>query len=348
MSMVAEPVRDFWLSSGHHLLDRSDGGGLVPTPEFLKAYLARPEIAPIPESGPQERRLHKALLENPREAVSKERLAQIEDPDARENYQVWLGFRDLLLAHPTLEAAYRAFFHAKAPGQLLVPPMFLDQLVHLILRNMLDGTDDPLLVRAAECLFRTQKVSILEGGILLADEEVVEQSARTGGFGTLGQLIVESGTAVRSVELDVLGPDNAQAYWERSDRFDMVLDVSFSRPGLDALCRVLERWVAHFTTVRVSIQPVQTISDERWSWHVGLDAEATRIMNAMWDGEEVPQGDLARILSLFRLEFADPADMLERVAGRPVYLAMAMTAEKTLRLKPQNLLTGLPIADRRG
>ena len=344
---VVDAVPDFWLSSGHHLLDRAEGGGLAITPEFLKAYLARPEIAPVPESGPQERRLHRALLDNPREAVSAERLALVEDPDARENYAIWLGFRDFLLAHPTLEAAYFAFFRGGAPKRP-VPPLFLDQLVHLILRNMLDGVVDPMLPRAAECLFRPQKVSILEGGVLLADEEVVEQTARTGGFGTLGQLLVESGTAPRSVELDVLTAENGGAYWERSDRFDMVLDVSFSRPGLDALCRVLERWVRHFTGTSVSIQPVQTISDERWSWHVGLDAEATRILNAMWDGTDVPQADLARVLSLFRLEFADPADMLDRVAGRPVYLAMAMTAEKTLRLKPQNLLTGLPFAARRG
>ena len=39
-------MRDFWLSCGHHLLDRDEGGGLVVTDEFLKAYLARPELAP--------------------------------------------------------------------------------------------------------------------------------------------------------------------------------------------------------------------------------------------------------------------------------------------------------------
>ena len=38
------------------------------------------------------------------------------------------------------------------------------------------------------------------------------------------------------------------------------------------------------------------------------------------------------------------AVMLERVAGRPVYMAMAMTADRKLRLKPQNLLVNLPIA----
>jgi hypothetical protein len=36
--------------------------------------------------------------------------------------------------------------------------------------------------------------------------------------------------------------------------------------------------------------------------------------------------------------------MREDIAGRPVYLAMAMDAQKRLRVKPQNLLVGLPLA----
>lgn len=334
--------RDFWISSGHHLLDRADNGGLVATPDFLRAFLARPEMAPVPESGPRERALHQALLADPTLDVDAATLAAIEDADGRENYGVWLGFRDRLLAQPTLEAAYLGLMRG---GVGRVPALFLDQLVHLILRNMLDGSTDPLRLRAAECLFRTQRVSIQEGGILLADEEVVEQRASTGGFGSLGQLLAQSGTAPRRVDLDVLHAGSAELYWERSDRFDMVLDVAFTRPGLDALARVLERWVAHFTGVRVSIQPVQTIRDQRWAWHAGLDGEATGILNAMWRGEDVPQADLARVLSLFRLDFADPGDMLERVAGRPVYLAMAMTGARTLRLKPQNLLLNLPFRE---
>ncbi len=42
--------RDFWLSSGHHLLDRDADGRLLVTDEFLKAYLARPELLPPPEA----------------------------------------------------------------------------------------------------------------------------------------------------------------------------------------------------------------------------------------------------------------------------------------------------------
>ncbi|MEZ5906239.1 MAG: DUF6352 family protein [Geminicoccaceae bacterium] len=329
-----------WASAGRELLDPAAGGGLAVTASFLKAYLARPELAPVPESCAAERALHGRLLADPMAAVEDSALAALADPDVAQNWRVWLGFRDFLARRPSLEAAYLALVKGEGPA---VPALFVDQLVHVILRHLLDGETDAYQWRAAECLFRPQKVSITEGGILLADEETVEQAAATDGFGGLGQLLAQAGTVPRSVELDVLGEGNAAGYAGRSERFDMVLDVAFTRPGSDALARVLERWVAHFLKLAIRLQPVQTIQDERWAWHVGLDVEATGILNAMWQGAEVPQADLARILGLFRLEIQDPSAMLERVAGRPVYLAMAMDREKRLRLKPQNLLLGLPL-----
>jgi hypothetical protein len=35
--------------------------------------------------------------------------------------------------------------------------------------------------------------------------------------------------------------------------------------------------------------------------------------------------------------------MIERIRGEPVYLLVAMAPDGVMRLKPQNLLTGLPI-----
>ena len=99
-------MKDFWISSGHHLLDRGDEGGLHITDEFLKVYLARPELTPPAEACDAERALHAALLADPRKAVSPSEVAAIKDADARENWGVLLAFRELLLAHPTLEAAY--------------------------------------------------------------------------------------------------------------------------------------------------------------------------------------------------------------------------------------------------
>jgi len=125
-----------------------------------------------------------------------------------------------------------------------------------------------------------------------------------------------------------------------------VLNLNFAGAGLDALCRVLEAWVGHFLDLSVSIQPVQTISDEKWVWHVGLDAEGSAMLNDLYNGVEVGEARLARLLALFRLEFSDPSVMAAEIAGRPVYLAMAMSPDGNLRLKPQNLLVNLPLAER--
>ena len=335
-------MRDFWLSSGFHLLERSEAGGLLLTDDFLRAYLHRPEIRPVEESCDDERALHRSLLEEPRRPVSPDEVDRLQDKDARDNYEVMLRFRDRMLRHATIEAAYLSLFREEMRG---VPPVFIDQLAHVILRNLLDGCEAPLRLRAAELFFRPQRVSITDKGIMLADEEVVEATAVPSGFASLSSLVADP-SPLRTIDIDILEEKTADAYWERSDRFDMALDLSFARPGLDAFCRVLEQWVAHLLGVAVTIQPVQSIRDERWVWHVGLDAEATAIMNALYNGEEVDERRLANVLSLFRLEFRDAKDMLERVAGRPVYLATAMTADNRLRLKPQNLLTNLPVANR--
>ena len=49
------------------------------------------------------------------------------------------------------------------------------------------------------------------------------------------------------------------------------------------------------------------------------------------------------MVGLFRLTFCDPNVVMDKVRGEPVYLILAMDHDKVLRLKPQNLITGLPI-----
>lgn len=335
---------DFWRSSGYHLLDRTADGRLAVTNAFLRAYVMRPELQPVAESCAAERRLHAALLDDPRRAVSAAELAALADPDARENYALVLAFRDRLAAAATVEACYLNLF--VAPPKAPVPPLFLDQLTHVLLRHVLDGIDDPLRARAGELFFRAQKATIQDGAVMLADADTVDLYARTGGLGAIGALLVDSNTPTRTVELDVLSEGNAASYWSRDERYDTVLDLTFGRPGLDALARTLEAWVAHLLAVRVGIQPVARIRDERWVWHVGLDAQANAIMNDLYQGREVDEERLARVLALFRLEFADPAVMRADIAGRPVYLGLARDAADTVRLKPQNLLMNLPLAER--
>ncbi len=333
-------AQDFWRNCGFHLLERDAAGRLVLTDDFLRAYLLRPELRPIDESGPRERGLHAALLAEPRRPVSADELTAIEDDDTRFNYRVLLDFRGRLLAADSLEACYRAIFD----GEITLPPLFIDQLAHVIVRNVLDGVDDPLEARAAELFFREQKASVDDGQVLLADLETVQMYASGSAYGSLGRLILEAQSPLKTVQLEVIGEHNGALYWLRDQRHDFVLALNHGGPGVAALARVMARWVRHFAGVEVGVTPMREIRDERWAWHVGLDRESNALLNDLWRGVEVEPGRLRRLLALFRLAFADPVVMRPDVAGRPVYLALAMDEEGVVRMKPQNLLINLPLA----
>lgn len=331
---------DFWRNSGFHLLDRRPDGRLAVTDDFLRAYLLRPELRPIEESSPGEIAFHERLLDQPRLEVGPADLASIEDEDTRFNFGVWLRFRDRLLAAHSVESAYAGMF----AGTVDVPPLFLDQLAQIIVRNVLEGVEDPLQARAGELFFREQKVHIDDGRAFLADLETVEMHASGSAYGSLGRLIAEAQTPMKSVNLDVLDAENAPMYWLRDQRHDFVVALNHGRPALAALARVMEKWIAHFSGAETAIESLRDIREEKWAWHIGLDVESTGILNDLWRGEEVENGRLRRLLALFRMTFADPAVMRPDLAGRPVYLALAMDEHNVVRMKPQNLLTNLPLA----
>jgi hypothetical protein len=325
--------RDFWLACGYHLLDRDAAGNLLVTDEFLKAYLARLELVPPPEACSAERHLHAALLSDPRQPVDPTRIATIADADARENWEVMIGWRDHLVKHRTLEAAYldTTRRNVKRPGA------FIGHLTQAILRNALDDCDDAFMLRAAEMFFRPQKLATQEASIVAIDEETESLLGRPTRSPLEALLGLPSTT-----EIEVLSDATAGSYWERSDRFDMALDMAGQR-GLAALGSVIARWVSHLLAVDVTVEPVVELHDTPWSWYVGLDSEGTRIGDSIWHGNDLDDATRAKLVGLFRLTFRDPADMIEKVRGEPIYLLAAVTADDMLRLKPQNLVTGLPI-----
>ena len=333
---------DYWPSCGYRLLGTAPGGRLAVSDDFLKSYLLRPELAPLPESCAAEVALHEQLLSRPGSEVRGEQIAAISDGDVRDNYRIWLRFRDRLLAAPTLEAAYTALF---AGDGVDAPPQFVHQLTQILLRHILGESADPFATRAAEMLFRPQRVSVLaDGAVMAADVQTVELYATSGGFGSLGELLSQNRTPTRTIDLDVLSEDNAAAYWGRDERYDFAVSLNRGGRVLDNLCRVLERWIAHFLAVAVSIRPTREIDDAHWAWHVGLDAEASALLNDLYNRVEVGDERMERLLCLFELNFADAADVRAALAGRPVYLAMAVDRENRLKLKPQNLLLNLPLA----
>src|SRR4051794_5235579 len=331
-------MREFWVGSGHHLTRRGDHGGLLATPELIMAYLARPELMPPAEACAAERRLHASLLAEPLRPVSKAEIAALADADARENWSFFIAFRDRLMAAPSLEAAYLALARHGAGD---VPPIFMSQLCHLILRNALEGCADPYTLRAAELFYRSQLATVHDGALLLADAEVVEaqQHARHDMHSSplLAMLQPEPFGAI-----DVMDDENAWTYWSRSDAHAMVMNIGGNPKARAGLCRVIERWVGHLLGVAVQVETVASIEDRDWRWFVGLDSEGTRIGNALWNGA-VPDA-AERIVALMRLNIEDTRLVDERVGTHPVYLILAMGADKVVRLKPQNLLTGLPLA----
>ncbi len=338
-------AQDFWRHSGFHLLSREASGRLLVGDDFLRAYYLRPELRPVEESCTNEIALHQALLELPRMQVEAAQIEAIADADVRSNYRILLDFRARLLAAPTLEACYLGLF---AGGDVSVPPLFIDQLAQIILRNILEGADDALELRAAELFYREQKASLQEGAVMLADLETVEMHAAgsTGGATSAGleQLIVEAQAPLQTVDFDVLDSGNAQLYWSRDERHDFVISINHGRAALAALCRVLERWIMHLSGVSVSVSSVPRIEEARWAWHIGLDAQSTALLNDLWRGEEPEPDRLERLLALFRLDFAEAGEMRADIAGRPVYLALSMGEDGVVRMKPQNLLTNLPLA----
>lgn len=328
-------MKDFWLSCGHHLLDRDEGGGLVVTDEFLKVYLARPELIPPPDACAVERSLHAALLADPRMTVADSDIVAIADADARENWQLLIGFRDYLLRYKTLEAAYVDLVR-KGTGHF--PLLFVNQLVHVILRNALNGVTDPRVLRAGEMLFRTQRVTLHEGSLIAVDEETI------GGINIAPASPLVSMLGIPAeAEIEVINDDNANSYWVRSDQFDMALDLTAGRAGLDALSQAMQRWIAHVLGIDVEIESLKELNDVMLTWYVGLDADATKIGDLLWHDEDIDEATMSRVVGLFRLSFRDPSLMLDKVKDEPVYMILAMDQDKIIRMKPQNLIVGLPV-----
>lgn len=342
-------------------LERDAQGWHRSTAAWWQAFFARPELALVAESCRAERRLHAALQAEPLRAAGATELAALKDADARENWQHALAFRDGVLAAGTLEGWLLRLFRA---GTITLPPLFIDLVLQALARGLLDDSDDAFEWRAAELLFRPQRITRHEERVLLGDRDTLDLNRETQGFGSLGRLLAEAQAPLKRLELEVLSPDNTARYFERAARdtpgTPFLLDLTHEiqrdlghgirfglvnrHSGLQALARVLERWVRHLLGVTVKIEPLQRVDDAQWRWHVGLDVEASALLNDLYEGRDVEPERQQRLLSLFRLRFADPAEMRADLAGAPVYLGLMADAQQGLKLKPQNLLLNLPLA----
>jgi hypothetical protein len=335
-------MTDFWPHSAYKTLALGADKQLLVTDDFLRTYLLRPELNLVPESCGLERALHQRLTDNPRAVISEQEITAMADLDIQVNYQVWLRYRSKLLAASSLENFYMSLF--KGDG-VDVPPLFIAGLAQIFVRHILGEECHPLEARMGELFFRAQKITILEDGIVMgADDEIVSRNAQAGETGNIMDLLKGKSMTMRSIDLDVLHEENAELYWGKSEDHDFAVQLNFGQPPINHFCRVLEKWIQHFLGAQVRITPMQQITDPKWSWHVGLDAAATDILNKLYNKEPVDADELKNVICLFRLDFIDEAAITKAQAGKPVYMGIAMNDEKLLKLKPQNLLFNLPLA----
>lgn len=335
-------MKNFWPQSAYKTLEPGPDGQLLVTDDFLRTYLQRPELSLVPESCAAEQSIHARLLANPRCDIAEEEISQMADADIQENYRVWLRYRARLLAASSLESFYMSLFKGEGVD---VPPLFVSQLAQIFVRHILGENAHPLEARMGELFFRTQKISLLEDGIVMgADEEVVTRNLQASETGNILDLLKSKSLAMRSADLDVLHEQNATEYWARDEDLDLAVQLNFGHEPINHFCRLVEKWIEHFLGVKTRITPMQQISDPKWSWHVGLDAVATGILNKLYNKEVLEPEELEKIICLFRLDFIDDSAVAKPQAGKPVYLAIALNEQQQLKLKPQNLLFNLPLA----
>jgi len=97
-------------------------------------------------------------------------------------------------------------------------------------------------------------------------------------------------------------------------------DLTGGHSGLVALAEAMRRWIVHVLGVEVTIEPLTELRDAPLSWYVGLDADATRIGDRLWNEADIDEAAMAGVIGLFALTFRDPSIMLDKVKGEPVYL----------------------------
>ena len=202
-----------------------------------------------------------------------------------------LNFRDFILNQLTLETA---LVNISKGEKINFPPLFVSQIVHVIVRSIVDGWVDPIHLRASEILFREQSVTLDNGRIMVADRSTVQ-------FQTQQSSLNTEKNPSNMTQIDILTEDSGNEYWGRSDNFDTAIDIAFGQPGLDGLCRVYEAWIAHFLKFSCQIRPMSKIEDDKWKWHIGLDVSSNSILNDLYNGKEVSEQQLKQILALFSL-----------------------------------------------
>ncbi len=215
--------------------------------------------------------------------------------------------------HPTLEAAYLDIVrHART-----FPSIFLNQLVQVILRNVLDGCDDAFMLRAAE-LSPPPDADAARG---LAGRRRCGNDRRVWREAAVAARHRDARGCKKARRLTTIDKANADTYCGRSDLLPILLHRRRRRPGRGPeveIGEVITRWVSRLLAMEVAIERSRgELRDVTLTWYVGLDADATRMGDALWAlarRSTTPRGRGSS--GCIGWISPDAADMVEAVGGR--------------------------------
>ena len=157
-----------------------------------------------------------------------------------------------------------------------------------------------------EVFFRTQRVTLHDGSLIVADEK------QSGSQHCAGDCSFPCGIP-RKPRLTSSAVTMSAVIGIAATSSDMALDLTAGREGLDALAKAMRRWIAHLLGIDVDIEALTELQDVNLAWYVGLDVDATKIGDMLWNGEDIEEAIMGRVVGLFRLRFRDPAVMTDKV-----------------------------------
>ena len=337
-------MTEFWVSSGHHLTQRTEGGGLAVTDELLLAYLARPELVPPEEACAAERGALRRPDAPTRAAPSRRRPWRPSPTRMRARTgRCCSPSATGCSAARSIEAAYLGLVRGGPAGHALAVPQPARppdpaQRPRRLRRPVRAARGRAVLPAAAGQPPRRRGAP----GRCRGDRGARRRARRCRRWSRCW-------ARTRRTNSTSSNDENAWTYWSRSDAFSMALNLGSSaqqprgaRPGDRGLRRPPpERRGARRRPSTGSRTPTGAGSSGSTPRRRGSATPS----GAARPGRGRRSGARDRALQpdLRRTGRAVDAS----VGDRPVYLLLAGNGRRTsCTLKPQNLIAGLPLAGR--
>ena len=199
---------------------------------------------PPPEACAVERTLHRELLADPRRPVARGRDRRDRRCRCARELAACAGVPRSAAAASDAGGGLSGADPFAAASAL--PPLFVNQLVHVILRNALDGCDDPLrAARRPSCSSGRRGSCCTTGSLLAGDEETIGGTRQHAGV----VADVDAGAASESQDRRARRRQRRRAIGSAAINSTWRSISPAGKRGPAALAEAMTRWIAHLLGV---------------------------------------------------------------------------------------------------